>query len=131
MIRRLTPDDVAAYRQLRRESVREEPLAFASSMEDEQAQSDAIVHQALSGDETAIFGCFLPELVGVAGLYRESSRKSRHKAQLWRVYVTPSHRGRGIGGELIEAALSFARSLVATAPPGSSAWLPLSARPEG
>jgi ribosomal protein S18 acetylase RimI-like enzyme len=111
MIRRLTPYDAGAYIRLRHEALLQEPFAFASSIDDDQAQSPSILEELLTGNEEAIFGCFLPELVGVAGVYRQSGRKSRHKAQLWGVYVTRAYRGRGIGGRLIEAALGFARSL--------------------
>jgi ribosomal protein S18 acetylase RimI-like enzyme len=111
MIRRLTPGDADPYIQLRRMALLEEPFAFASSPEDDQAQSPAVLQELLTSEDEAIFGCFMPQLVGVAGIYREPGQKSRHKAQLWGVYVTKSHRGRGIGAALVEAALGFARSL--------------------
>ena len=111
MIRRLTPADAGAYIELRQEALQSEPFAFASSIEDDQAQSPALIEKMLTGNEGAIFGYFTPSLAGIAGIYRQTDRKSRHKAQLWGVYVTRSHRGRGVGTALVEAALSFARSL--------------------
>jgi ribosomal protein S18 acetylase RimI-like enzyme len=111
MIRRLTPHDTEAYIQLRREALTAEPFAFASSPEDDQVQSPDVLEELLTGEEEAIFGCFVPQLVGVAGIYRQPGPKSRHKAQLWGVYVTRTQRRRGVGSALVDAAVSFARSL--------------------
>jgi ribosomal protein S18 acetylase RimI-like enzyme len=111
VIRRLSVHDADAYVQLRQEALLAEPYAFASSPDDDQVQSPEMLHELLTGNEEAIFGCFVPHLVGVAGIYRQEGRKSRHKAQLWGVYVTGTHRGRGVGTALVDAAVSFARSL--------------------
>ena len=57
-----------------------------------------------------IFGALeYGQVVGSAGLIRETRERIRHKATVWGMAVDPAHRGRGIGGELIDMAISQAR----------------------
>jgi ribosomal protein S18 acetylase RimI-like enzyme len=111
MIRQLALPDLEDYIRLRREALAQEPLAFGSSPADDRAESASVLREILASRDEAIFGAFVPHLVGAAGIYRESGEKSRHKVNIWGVYVTPAHRRRGIGRALVEAALTFARSL--------------------
>ena len=74
--------------------------------------------QALQKNEMALlcgpqatFGAFDPVLVGIAGVYRDPHRKAAHRAHVWGLYVTRTHRGGGIGRSLMMAALRFARGL--------------------
>ena len=100
MIRPLTSDDLDAFFALRHESLVEAPLAFAASPEDD------IRH----APEGTVFGAFDGlSLVGILGLRREPKRKAAHRMHLWGMYVTPSHRGRGLGGKLLAAAIARAR----------------------
>lgn len=106
MIRLLGPADAPAYILLRRESLLDAPLAFASSPEDDFANDPEAVKRA------TIFGAYYGEaLIGAAGVFRERYRKSAHKAHVWGMYVTPAHRGTGVGGRLLEAVIAHARSL--------------------
>jgi hypothetical protein len=68
MIRRLGSDAAAAYVQLRREALEREPYSFGSSPED--AQSVETIRETLRKPDTAIFGAFKPDLVGVVGIHR-------------------------------------------------------------
>ncbi|HEV7365833.1 MAG TPA: GNAT family N-acetyltransferase [Gemmatimonadales bacterium] len=111
MIRQLALPDLEDYLRLRREAVAQEPLVFGSSPADDRAQSASVLSKVLASPDEAIFGAFAPDLVGAAGIYRESGEKSRHKVNIWGVYVSPAYRGRGLGRALVEAALRFARSL--------------------
>jgi GNAT superfamily N-acetyltransferase len=58
---------------------------------------------------TGIFGAFLEErIVGMAGFYRESSPKERHKGMLWGMYVEPAARRFRLGAGLVQAVLDHA-----------------------
>ncbi|HEY0143439.1 MAG TPA: GNAT family N-acetyltransferase [Thermoanaerobaculia bacterium] len=112
-IRPLTADDVEAYRRLRAESLREAPLAFAASPDDDAAtQPDALRQSLANAPGWMLFGAFDgQQLVGAAGLLRETRQKAKHRAHLWGMYVTPSARGRGIGAMLLDAAVQHARAI--------------------
>ena len=111
-IRLLIPDDAEAYVALRRESLIDSPLAFTSSPEDDTASSIAAVREMLAlGPDTVIVGAFAPELVGIVGMYRDRHLKRAHKMNIWGMYVTPAHRGRGVALALMQAAVAHARSV--------------------
>jgi len=115
-IRRLTPEEAEAFIEVRREALHTDPLLFALSPQEE--RDLPAVRRALVPDSSvAIFGAYDgngagSQLVGIAGLVRDSMRNSAHNVHLWGFYVRPSHRGRGAGGALLKAALRHARSLL-------------------
>jgi ribosomal protein S18 acetylase RimI-like enzyme len=111
MIRKLLPTDADAALSLRRGALEREPMAFSSSPTEDRVQVSGALEEYLSHATKAIFGAFDPDLVGMAGIAREEGANSRHKAQLWGVYVTQVCRGAGIGRTLVEAALEFASGL--------------------
>jgi ribosomal protein S18 acetylase RimI-like enzyme len=120
-IRELREGDVEAYVSLRREALLDSPLAFAASPGDDHASSrEAVLELLRRAPDRVLLGAFRDGLVGVAGLIRDRHRKSAHKVHLWGMYVAPRHRGRGIAGALVEAAVRHARAL-----PGVS-WVQLS-----
>jgi GNAT superfamily N-acetyltransferase len=110
-IRRLGVEDATALMRLRREALENEPLAFASSVEDDRAASLEFVRTALADKEAqAVFGSFEGgELTGMLGLLRGSKRKQRHTAGIWGMYVASGSRNRGVGRALLEAAIAQAR----------------------
>jgi ribosomal protein S18 acetylase RimI-like enzyme len=111
VVRRLTLEDVDACMGIRREALEQEPEAFSASVEDDRGLSPTLVREALASTSQATFGAFAPGLVGVVGISRSRRVKAAHKAHLWGLYVSPAHRGGGIGRCLVEAALDFARQL--------------------
>jgi ribosomal protein S18 acetylase RimI-like enzyme len=111
MIRRLTPADAEAYAELRREALELEPHSFTSSPGDDRMRSIELVRDTLDSSSQAVFGALMPELVGTVGIQRLTRKKVAHKAELWGVYVRREYRRQGLGRQLIEAALEFARAL--------------------
>ena len=49
-------------------------------------------------------------LIGMTGIARGSSPKTRHAATIWGVYVTPQWRGLHIAEELIQSCFTWARA---------------------
>lgn len=112
MIRALADDDLDAFIALRQRALRECPLAFSSSAENDFASSrELLLPQIARAPEWMLFGAFDGTLVGSVGLYRARHAKAAHRMQLWGMYVAPEHRGRGLGAQLLEAAVAHARGL--------------------
>ena len=112
VIRELRTSDVPAYVELRRRALLDVPLAFSASPEDDFVGSaEAVRAQLQRAPEWTIFGAWVPELAGVAGVFRDRRIKASHKAHIWGVYVAPAHRGRGLGAQLLDAAVQHARVL--------------------
>lgn len=112
LVRALTVDDAAAYLALRQQSLREEPMAFLSSPEDDVARTlDAVRAQLQRAPQSMTFGAFDPGLIGILGVHRDHHIKAAHKVHLWGMYVAPAHRRRGVAAALLAAVLEHARAL--------------------
>ena len=117
VIRILTPDDAAAYQALRLLGLRESPEAFGSTYAGEVdtplEQIAELLARGADGNDV-VFGAFDGDggpLVGLAGLRRGTSLKTRHRAGVWGMYVAPEARGRGAGRALMSALIAHARTL--------------------
>jgi ribosomal protein S18 acetylase RimI-like enzyme len=115
MIRPLSADDAAAYREVRLRGLREDPTAFGSSYAEERERSlEEVVDRIAPPREVGRFslGAFVDrKLVGVLGLGGDRRAKTRHCAEIWGMYVLPEHRQKGIGRALMVEAITHARSL--------------------
>ena len=110
-LRRLGPEDAAAYREIRLEALADSPHNFSSTLESEQDQPLDRFAARLADD--LVLGAFSgPRLIGVAGFYIQPRPKHRHKGMLWGMYVRPDHRTAGIGRMLVEAVIAHARQHV-------------------
>jgi ribosomal protein S18 acetylase RimI-like enzyme len=113
LIRALSRVDLHAFRALRIEALRLNPEAFGMSPSEWEELSDDEIAQRLQGPPPNVtFGALVNEgasLVGIAGLAAYSTLKERHKALVWGVYVTPTHRGRGLASALLDRIIAHAR----------------------
>lgn len=109
VIRRLGLEDVAAYRAIRHEALRNHPEAFVSTAEAFAQKSDADIRQTL--EALTVFGAFLPDgsLGGINAFLRNEGAKERHRGWMIQVYVRPAHRGSGMAAALVEHLLEHAR----------------------
>ncbi len=115
-IRFLNSQDVAAYRQLRLQALREYPTAFASSFEQESCltlndfAARLHTHDNL---KSGIFGAFddRSQLIGMLGFSCDNRPKRAHIGSLWSMYVLPEFRCLGLGAALLDQALSHTREI--------------------
>jgi ribosomal protein S18 acetylase RimI-like enzyme len=115
-IRKLNSSDVEDYVRLRIEALRQNPEAFATTYEETVSIGHGALVQKtmeqLDSQESFTIGAFVEEkLVGVVAFIREQKTKMRHKGSVFAMYVTPSHRGKGIGKRLLEELIERAKKL--------------------
>ena len=89
-------------RDLRLEALREVPLAFSGSYEEEEGLSEATWR---TRSKNALFALEQEAPVGMIVLIRQESQKTRHIANIFGLYVKASHRGQGIGKRLLQEAI--------------------------
>jgi len=113
-IRFLTSDDSAGWLRLRLEALAGDPQAFSASLEEYQSLSLEEVKKRLgfAVQDSFVVGAFdEDQLVGVAGFFREKSIKTRHKGNVWGVFVTQCKRGQKLGRKMMEMLLERAAAI--------------------
>jgi ribosomal protein S18 acetylase RimI-like enzyme len=112
-VRQLASTDAEAFSALRREVTADNPIAMGLTMDEELSRSIEGFRTQLSFPEpNAAFGAFLKDrLVGTAAVAWPSTfLSSRHKADLWGVFVSPLFRRCGIGRALVGKAVAHAQA---------------------
>jgi ribosomal protein S18 acetylase RimI-like enzyme len=111
-IRPFTADDAMTWRAIRLEALANAPFAFGQTLEHAEKQ-------AIDDYRTTVSGPFPPfaafdgaTAVGTAGFYILGGPKMSHRGVLWGMYVSPTHRGQGIGRRLIGSVIDHARGRV-------------------
>ena len=113
LIREASPRDAIPFRELRLYALQDSPTAFSADYQKNlnhlpQYWEDMLTMYA---DESTMFLAVQENnLIGMTGISRGGSPKTRHSAMIWGVYVRPEWRGLHIGEELIGACFSWARA---------------------
>lgn len=110
-IRQLKGTDAQAFQRLRRDVTQDNPVPMGLSLDEELGRPIEGFRQQLSFPApNAAFGAFVEdELVGTAAVAWPSKfPSSRHKTNLWGVFVHPGCRRGGIGRDLTMRAVEHA-----------------------
>lgn len=114
-IRLIRESDLADFKALRLEALREHPEAFATDYDESLRQPDSHWIDRVKNAVNSPGGCIVlaesgGELAGLAGVVRDTRVKVRHHAMIWGVYVRPRYRGQKLTDRLIAGALNWCRS---------------------
>ncbi|WP_377890822.1 GNAT family N-acetyltransferase [Alkalihalobacillus sp. R86527] len=111
-IRRMRADEAKDYWELRLEALQNNPEAFASSYEEAVERQNPLEGVATNLERAVTFGAYEGDrLIGVITFVRGSGLKTKHKGDLFAVYVTPDYRGKGVGKALLKEAIDHVKGL--------------------
>lgn len=110
-IRRIKPSDSDLYKTLRLKSLLDSPGAFGTSHETAMLRDrESWISQAEAGSfgsDSAIFLTFKEkQAIGLAAIYRMIDPSE--VGELMQVWVTPEHRGKGVGATILEFVMLWA-----------------------
>jgi RimJ/RimL family protein N-acetyltransferase len=108
-VRRLGANDIASYREIRLEGLKNHPEAFSLSWEDEAGGPASWWAERLETNVVLGGGIDGSPLLGVVGFRVHSAAKLRHKGILWGMYVRPQARGMGLAASLVQRIIELAR----------------------
>ena len=109
-LRRLIPDDLILYRDLRAKSVATDSRTLITTPEEESRKTDEELRKRLV--EQYVIAAFQDDQpVGMATLMQYQGEYRRHVAEVLRVFVSPDHRRQGIAKKLMEALEIYAKSV--------------------
>jgi ribosomal protein S18 acetylase RimI-like enzyme len=113
-IGRLTPQHAGEYRALMLEAYRLHPDAFTSTVAEREGLPLAWwqdrLNEAPDAAQVVLGAWHEGRLRGVAGISFATRTRERHKAALFGMVVTDAYRRRGMGNQLVAAALACARA---------------------
>lgn len=110
LTRTLGGNDAQAYRALMLEAYGAYPQAFTSSVAERTRMPLSWWEKRLDNPLDRVLGAFEGDtLVGIVGLAFEPREKARHKVTLFGMYVTEVCQQKGLGRQLVEAAIDEAR----------------------
>ncbi len=111
-IRRLTPEDAEAFRRVRLRGLADHPDAFTSTAADWDLPLEAYIERIQAGYVIGAFDSAGGALLGHVFLpiHLATAVKTRHKCELWSVYVVPEARGRHVAAAMIAEAIDVARA---------------------
>lgn len=91
------------YKKVRLEALQKDPIAFASSYEEEKGLPEKEWKRKM---KRTIFAVSQNNIVGMISYNYQQKKKLQHIANIYGVYVTREFRKQGIGKKLLEAALA-------------------------
>lgn len=99
----LTESDAKKYQVLRLEALQTNPESFGSTYEKEaQFTVDMVKERIRPAQEKFVLGVFEEDsLIGMARFVRETDMKTKHRANIYGMYVASVMRGRGVGKALL------------------------------
>ena len=114
-IRFIRQVDVAAFKTLRLEALREHPEAFGSDYEENSRHPESFWIERVTKSIDDPVNCIVladagDELAGMMGVYRSHGVKNSHAGNIWGVYVRPKYRGKKLTDRMIEQAMQWCRS---------------------
>ena len=113
LIREANPTDAFQFRELRLDALQDSPIAFTADYQKNLNQPSKYWEDTLTTqpDESTIFlATGEDEFIGMTGIARGGSPKTRHSAWVWGVYVRPPWRGLHIAEELINSCFTWAKT---------------------
>ena len=112
VIREASLADAIQFRELRLEALQDTPTAFPADYLTNASQPPSYWQDRLKEEEGAIifFAEHEHRLIGMMGIARGRSPKTKHSADIWGVYIRPEWRGLHIAEALIETCIEWAKS---------------------
>lgn len=111
VIREANPADVTRFRELRLDGLLDSPTAFSADYQINLSHPMSFWEGRLTFDEHGLL--FFAEhentLIGMTGIRKGESPKTKHGAYVWGVYVCPAWRGLHIAESLIDICADWAR----------------------
>jgi ribosomal protein S18 acetylase RimI-like enzyme len=112
IIRNLEPKDATNFKNLRIYAMQESPRSFGSSVPDEQNRSLEQIQTMFSSHPSFGLGMFdQQQLIGLARCECSNRIKTRHKADIYGVYIHPNYRGQGLARRLLEQLILQAKGI--------------------
>jgi ribosomal protein S18 acetylase RimI-like enzyme len=111
VIREAISSDAAHFRELRLDALQDSPIAFPADYMVNANHPMNFWEKRLdtNGTEIIFFAEHENQLIGMTGIRRGESPKTKHSATIWGVYVRPEWRGLRIAESLIEACIEWAK----------------------
>ena len=108
----LNKTNMEEYKRIRLEGLKNSPLNFGSSFEEESLFNDEKWISRLSNNNALTFGALIEsKLVGVVTLTLNTRLKTKHTAEIHAMYVSKMHQRKGIGFKLINSLIEYSKDL--------------------
>lgn len=107
----LNEHDIEYYIAMRTECLTEFPDNFGTLIQEESEANFPFTDAVRTPDENRfIWGVFSErgEPIGICGFRAEKRKKTKHRGELIQLYVTPAHKGKGIGKHLVRLTIQKA-----------------------